>query len=408
MSIDASFLASESWTAEMPERLRWLRQHSPIHWSAKDDLFLVTKYTDVVEVSKDQERFTSAHGVRPGSAAKLALIDESGARHTQLRRLISRGFTPRRVAKLEPAFRRLAREALDQVAARGECDFVESYAAPLPLLLIGEMIGVRRSDRARFQRWTDDMIAADGNASDPEVMQQAGLAFAALAAYVNPIFESRRKRPKDDLISILVGAQEDGVLGELGVGADEAAPGLPDPQLANDELLMLLVLLLVAGNETTRNALSGGLAALIEHPAARAELLADPNKIPAAVEEILRWVSPVHSFARTATRDTELRDQEIRAGQRLLMIYPSANRDEEAFAEPDRFDIGRNPQHLAFGLGSHYCLGANLARMELRVALEEWLARLPDASYADAEGAVLRPSALVRSCTRMRVRYTPA
>ena len=408
MSTDVSYLSSDSWTAEMPERLHWLRRHSPVHWSEKDDLFVVTKFADVAEISKDQGRFTSANGVRPGSGVKLALLDESGPRHVQLRRLISRGFTPRMVAKLEPKFRSIARTAIDAVAQRGECDFVESIATPLPLLLIAEMIGVRRQDRARFQGWSDDMIAADGNASNPQRMQRAGLAFAQLAAYVTPILESRRKHPQDDLISVLVGAKEEGILGDLGAGDAPAALGLEDPQLANDELLMLLVLLLVAGNETTRNALSGGLACLIENPGARAQLLASPEKIPAAVEEMLRFVSPIHSFARTATRDGVLRDQRIRAGQRLLMIYPSANRDEEVFAEPDRFDVERGPQHLAFGIGAHFCLGANLARMELRVAFEELLARLPDLAYADAEGAVVRPSALVRSYTRMRVRFAPS
>jgi cytochrome P450 family 142 subfamily A polypeptide 1 len=169
---------------------------------------------------------------------------------------------------------------------------------------------------------------------------------------------------------------------------------------------MLLVVLMVAGNETTRNALAGGMQLLIEHPDVRQRLIDDPARIPGAVEEMLRLTSPVHSFSRTATRDTVLRDREIRKGERVLMIYPSANRDADVFPDPDRFDIDRNPHHLAFGIGKHFCLGANLARMELRVAFAELLRRLPDMEYA-AGGPILKPSALVRTMTEMKVRFTP-
>jgi len=177
-------------------------------------------------------------------------------------------------------------------------------------------------------------------------------------------------------------------------------------ELANDELIKILVVLLVAGNETTRNAISGGMQLLIEHPTVRRELIARPEKIPLAVEEMLRLVSPVHTFSRTVTRDTTLRGKELREGQKVLLVYPSANRDAEVFPEPDRFDIDREPHHVAFGIGSHFCLGANLARMEMRVAFREILRRLPDMEYASG-GPEFRPSALVRSCVRLLVRFTP-
>jgi cytochrome P450 family 142 subfamily A polypeptide 1 len=409
VSFDESieFLASSSWDEEMPERLRFLRVQDPVHWSDKDQLFVVTRFEDVVQVSKNQTLFSSAGGVRPGTPVKLAMIDEAEPRHTQVRSLINRGFSPRMVGKLERTFREIVRETLDAVSPLGVCDFVESIAVPLPLLLIAEMIGIRREDRGRFHEWSDAMIAAEGNLGDPEIAGRASRAFVEYAAYLTEIFEDRRRNPRADLASILVHAKDAGTLGELGIGEPSPYAVEGQVELENDELVMMMVLLLVAGNETTRNAISGGMQLLIEQPEIRARLIAEPEHLPHAVEEMLRLVSPVHSFARTVTEDTVLRDTPLAKGDQVLMIYPSANRDEEAFPDPDEFQIDRNPHHVAFGIGSHFCLGANLARMEMRVAFEELLRRMPDMVYAEPEGAVVRPSALVRACTRMAVRFTP-
>jgi cytochrome P450 family 142 subfamily A polypeptide 1 len=406
MDLDIAFLDAANWDGAMLDRMRWLRENDPVHWSERDRLWILSKYDDVAQVSKDQALFTSAHGVRPGNPAKIGLIDEAEPRHTHLRNLINKGFTPRMVKKLEVAFRAIVKESLDRIAEAGECDFVEDVAVPLPLLLIAEMIGIRREDREDFHRWSDHMIAGDGNLDRPDIMARAATAFVDYSTYVRAIIEDRRANPRDDLVSILVGAKDAGVLGRFDVKELPSDFGEEHLNLANDELIMLLVILLVAGNETTRNGLAGGMQLLIENPGERRRLIEHPEQIAAAVEEMVRLVSPVHSFSRTATRDTELRGRAIRAGQQVLMLYPSANRDADVFEDPDAFRIDRNAHHLGFGMGTHFCLGANLARMEMRVAFEELLRRLPDMEYVEG-GPELRPSALVRSCVRMRVRYTP-
>ena len=406
VDVDVEYLASASWDPEMPARLRWLRENDPIHWSEKDGLWLVTRFADVSAVSKHQELFTSADGVRPGNGIKIGLIDEAEPRHGQLRALINRGFTPRMVKQLEIVFRRLTTRAIDAIAKRSECDFVASVSVPLPLWLIAAMIGIREEDYDRFHAWSDAMIAAEGNGHDPEILARAGQAYLQYATYVTGIIEDRRRSPKDDLVSVLTGAKDAGLLRQYDESERFAGAAAADAGLHNDELIKLLVILLVAGNETTRNAISGGMQLLIENAGERRKLLGDPGLLPSAVEEMLRLVSPVHSFARTATRDTTLGGRRIRRGERVLLLYPSANRDAAEFPDPDAFRVERNPHHLAFGIGSHFCLGANLARMELRVVFEQLLRRLPDMEYA-AGGPRLVPSSLVRTCAEMRVRYTP-
>ncbi len=404
--VDIDWTVSESWDDEMPERMRWLRANEPVYWSEKSGLWIVSKFDDVSSISKNPELFCSGQGIVPGITVRQGLIDEDAPRHTMLRRLISGGFTPRMVGKLEAAFRDITTEAIDAVAPRGECDFVQDIAVPLPLLLIAEMIGIEGEDRRDFHRWSDAMMAGNGNFDDPEIMARAGAAFVEYSTYVNRIIEERRKEPREDLVSILTGAKDSGLLEEFDLAETHGNEDAEQVELANDELIMLLVTLMVAGNETTRNGLSGAMELLIDHPDVRQELIDDPALIPDAVEELLRLVSPVRAFARTATRDTELRGCKVAEGQKVFMVYPSANRDEEVFEAPDELRIRRKPHHVAFGIGAHFCLGANLARMELRVALAELLRRLPDMEYAGSRPEIV-PHSLVRTCVRMPVRFTP-
>ena len=409
MQID--FLDPNTYDADMWERFSWCRENDPLYWDEGNELFVATTHRDVSAISKNSRLFCSEPGTRPGMPVKLSILDMDEPRHGQLRGLINKGFTPRMVAKLEDYFRKLTTAAIDRVAPKGECDFVQDIAVPLPLELIAELIGIDKSDRARFHRWSDDMMNAEGQWMNQEAMATAGAAFNEYIGYLEDIFESRHKEPKDDLVSILVGAKQEGLLGynreEFAedvverLGSEEAA------QDAADELRMFMVALLVAGNETTRNAISGGISALIENPGQRQKLMDNPAMTQLAADEIVRYVSPVLSFARTATADTELRGKTIEKGRKVLMIYPSANRDAAVFENPDAFIVDRDPNpHLGFGIGNHFCLGANLARMEVRVVLDEVLRRMADMEYTN-RGPEMHPHTLVRSFVHMPVRFTP-
>ena len=409
MDIDVDFAHADAWDQDMKERTRWLRKNEPVFWSEPTGAFIITRFDDVVHVSKNNELFSSGQGVLPGPLnPKIGMIDEDEPRHQEMRSLINRGFTPRMVQQWSEIFQRITDEALDKIAGQSECDFVEDVAVPLPLLLIAEMIGIRAEDRGRFHQWSDAMIGAQGNLDKPELVAAAGKAAGEYFAYLVDIIESRRREPKQDLISILVQAKDDGILIQRESSSTDGFLDRSEEHrvMSNDELIKMCVLLLVAGNETTRNALSGGMQLLIENPEARDRLIADQSLLPNAIEEMLRLTSPVLSFQRTATADTEIRGVPVKEGQKVLMLYGSANRDETRFDDPDRFDIERKAQHLAFGIGNHFCMGANLARMELRIAFSEILRRFPDMTYA-ADGPEFAPSALVRSVKHMHVRYTP-
>jgi cytochrome P450 family 142 subfamily A polypeptide 1 len=375
---------------------QWLRDNAPLYRDEKNKLWIVSKYEDVAYVSKHPRLFCSGQGVTPDSDTAISIVTMDDPRHSQLRGIVSRGFTPRMVSQLEARIREVTIETIDAVVENGSCDFVTDIAMLIPLLVIAEMIGIRREDREAFGHWSDTMIAAAGQQNNMEVVQKAATSYIEYSTYLQGVFEERRREPRNDLVSVLIAAQDEGLL-----AAD-------DGNLSADELLQFMTILLVAGNETTRNAMSGGMLALAENPTERARLQAHPELLPTAVEEIIRWVTPVVGFRRTVTQDTILRGQSLVAGDRVLMLYQSANRDDDAFSEPNSFRVDRHPnEHLAFGIGTHFCLGANLARLELRIAFEEIFRRLPDIDVAPGARAVRPPSVLVRSISGLPVTFTP-
>lgn len=383
---------------------RLLRHEAPVHWNEGNayltGFWSITRYHDIIAVSRDTDTFISSKGITmganpevesPAAGLNKMLITIDPPRHVRLRRLVNKGFTPRMVGQLEPHVRRITTEIIDAVAAKGSCDFVTEIAAQLPLAVICEMLGVPRADWNTMFELTNKVLGAD----DPEYQQEGadGVVTADeghrdMFMYFARLLAEHRQDRRDDLISVLAGSEIDGEM------------------LTDEDILYFCYLLILAGNETTRNATSGGMLALIEHPEQRQRLFAEPGLLPTAIEEILRWHSPVLHMARFATRDYEMHGQTMRAGDKIVMWYPSGNHDETVFPEPERFDVGRTPNdHIAFGLGEHFCLGAGLARQELRVMFEELLRRLPDMELA---GPVERlRSTFIGGIKHMPVRYTP-
>ena len=388
--LDPHFYAGDPFPAYLE-----LRTNDPVHWDEKNRCWVLTRHADVTYVSKRTDLFCSGQGVLADGDMQISIVTMDDPRHAQLRKLISRGFTPRMVSVLEKRIEEIVAACIDTIAARGSCDFTAAISVPVPLLVIAEMIGIRPDDRERFAEWSDTMIAAAGRSDDIELLTRAGEAHAQYSAYLQEVFAERAKNPREDLVSTLVAAHADGKL--------EASESI-----AEDELQMFMTLLLVAGNETTRNALSGGMAAFARFPGEWAKLRANPELLDSAVEEILRFVTPVVGFRRTATCDTEIDGRKVKKGDKVVMIYQAANRDPAVFSDPETFRIDRKPNdHLAFGIGAHFCLGANLARAEIRIVFRELLRRLPDIRVAPGEGPVRVPSPLVAAIASLPVVFTP-
>jgi len=376
---------------------RWMRENAPVYWDASADggLWGISRYDDVMEVSRETELFCSGRSSRPERDSWIpSMINLDDPLHKRRRNLVNRGFTPRRVADHEPMLRRLAKELVDGISERGECDFVRDVARWIPMVVIGDMLGVEPEDRETLLRWSDELLGGGELAEltdEAEIRARQAAVAMEYRSYARKVLADRRKNPREDLMSILVHAELDG------------------DRLSEDEILQESLLILIGGDETTRHVMTGGLLELIRHPDQKLALVRDPKKIPTAVEEMLRWVSPIQNMNRTLTRDTVLRGQRLREGDRLLLLYPSANRDSSTFPDPDRFDVGREPnRHVAFGgFGTHHCLGATLARLELRILFEELLPRLPDIELATSEPLPVRPSSFIVGLEAMPVRFTP-
>ena len=381
-------LTDGGFYADDPHRhFDWMREHAPLYWDEAGQVWGATRYADVLAMSKDPQTFRSGSGIRPDQPALPHMVDMDDPGHKQRRGLVSRGFTPRRVQEREPRIREICVELIESAKARGRFDFVHDVAAWLPLIVIGDMLGIDPEDHARLLDWSEAMIQGSG-AVTPEAILRAGAAFEDYLGYQRQVIEDRRLRPRDDLVSILVQAEIDG------------------ERLSDNDLLMESLLILIGGDETTRHVLSGGMYELLRYPEQMQALARDRSGIPTAVEEMLRWVSPIQNMARSASRDVELHGQRIESGQKVLLLYPAANRDPGAFPQPHRFEAKRTPNnHLAFGIGAHFCLGANLARREITVAFEELHRQVPDLT-AIAEPDRLH-SAFIHGIKRLPVSWTP-
>jgi cytochrome P450 family 142 subfamily A polypeptide 1 len=397
------------------ELYRWLRDDSPMHRDEINDLWVVSRHVDLVNVSRNTDLYCSGEGVRPKGASELSLLAMDDPEHTRVRRLVNKGFTPRQVRAILPHVRELSAELAREVADRGEVDFVEEVAIHVPLIVIAELMGLDPDTRMDLYRWSDAMMAGDGR-TDPDdpIMLGAAVAFGEYAEVLQRLIAERRENPTDDLIGVLTQAHDEGALEELAEATAEGIPGDDEP-LEEHELIMFLVTLLVAGNETTRNAISGGLLALSHFPEEHARLrehLDDEAFVDLAVDELIRYVSPVLSFTRTVTEDHVYDGgdftQELAKGDKILLLYQSANRDERVFDEPDRLVLDRDPNpHVAFGIGTHYCLGANLARMEVKVVFEELLRHLPDLRVPAGARPQRGSSSLVLALEKLPAVFTP-
>jgi cholest-4-en-3-one 26-monooxygenase len=381
---------------------RQLREEAPVYWheekaAPRGGFWAVTRYHDCVHVNRDWEKFSSARRSSLFTEMEedqlvqqqLMMVNMDPTMHTRYRRLVNHGFTPKMVRDLEQQIIGYADGILDSVCERGTAEFVEEISAELPLLVIAELLGVPQEDRRMVFDWSNQMIGAD----DPEYQipgAEPGEAAMHVYSYAEELAAQRRLAPRQDLVSVLLDAEVEG------------------EKLDQLELDLFFLLLIVAGNETTRNLMSGAMTAFFEHPEQWDLLRQDRSLLPGAVEEMLRYVTPVMHFRRTATMDQELGGERIMEGDKVVFWHTSANRDETVFDDPDTFDVRRSPNvHIAFGGGGpHFCLGANLARMEIMVMFDRLLDRIPDIRL-DGEVQRLR-SNFINGTKHIPVAFAPS
>ncbi len=364
------------------------RQMSPLRLPNMD-MFMAFGYDECITMLKDHATWSSQNPQMSEDDGP-GMLGSDPPRHTRLRALVSQAFTPRMVEQLEPRIRQIASELLAPAMETGECDLVETLSYPLPVIVIAEILGIPPEDRGRFKLWSDEVVRTLGTGVGGGPGQQVDEAlFEEMRAYLLAMAEERRKNPKSDLISGLVQAEMDG------------------EKLTSEELVAMLILLLVAGNETTTNLIGNTALEFMAHPDEFAKVLANPGLIPSALEEVLRFNSPVQATVRRPTRDVELNGKPIPQAMPVVVWLAAANRDPGHFPDPQRFDITRTPnRHIAFGLGVHFCLGAPLARLEARVAVEELLKRVKGFERT-TEGPLPRvPTFIMRGVTSLPVALT--
>jgi cholest-4-en-3-one 26-monooxygenase len=400
MKLDEINLLEGTWQREVPyEMFDYLRREAPIFRHSEPDgpgFWAVTKHADVVAASRDTETFSSELGCtfiedqtdEALSQMRLSILNMDPPKHNRHRKLVSRGFTPRMIRQLIDVIEQRAKRIVDDVIDRGECEFVEDIAAKLPLEMICEMIGLPEADWPKMFELSNKLIGA----KDPDFQASPAEGQAAAAeifAYCDAVAAERRKSPQEDLMTVLTQADVDG------------------ERLTDLELNLFFVTLVVAGNETTRNLINHSMLALLDHPEATKQLRDDPELWPSAVEEMLRWGTSIQNFRRTTTRDTELRGQPIAAGDKVVLFYLSANRDEEVFADPYKFDVARDPNpHVTFGGGGvHFCLGANLARAEIGAIMRQVVERMDGIELTEPVRRLR--SDFVNGIKEIRLEFTP-
>jgi cytochrome P450 family 142 subfamily A polypeptide 1 len=386
--VQIDLISGEFWGRDPHAELAWLRANDPVHFDGR--VWGITKHADVRDVSTRPEDFSSAQGIRPDQGPVAMMIDMDDPQHVLRRKLVSTGFTPRRVKEQEARVLELTDAIIDRVCEQGECDLVRDVAAWLPIEVIGQSLGFAPADFGDLLEWSDTLLSALTGVTDEETMNQLATTFGEYVAYVSGAIAERRESPKDDLLSVLVQAEVEGA------------------RLSDDDLVHESLLILIGGDETSRHVMTGGVFQLLKDRQQWEDLRADRSLLPSAVEEMLRWVTPIKNMARTATRDVALRGKTIEKDQKLVLLYSSANRDEEVFEDPFRFDIRRHPnEHVAFGFGPHFCLGNALARVEVRTMVDRLLTRLPDLELVSADEPAYRPANFVSGYESMPVRFTP-
>jgi cytochrome P450 family 142 subfamily A polypeptide 1 len=371
------------------EHYRWMRANQPV-FRDRNGLAAAASYQAVIDAERNPELFSNAGGIRPDQPGMPMMIDMDDPAHLLRRKLVNAGFTRKQVMDKVDSIGALCDALIDAVCERGECDFVRDLAAPLPMAVIGDMLGVRPDEREMFLRWSDDLVSSLSSSVSDADMQVTMDAFAAYNEFTSRSIAERRVEPTEDLISVLVHSEVDG------------------ERLSDDEILQETLLILIGGDETTRHTLSGGTEQLLRSRDQWDLLQNDPSLLPGAVEEMLRWTSPVKNMCRTLTSDTEFHGTELKQGEKIMLLFESANFDEAMFGDPDNFRIQRNPNsHMAFGFGTHFCLGNQLARIELSSMTSRVLQRLADLRLADGAELPLRPANFVSGLESMPVVFTP-
>lgn len=384
------------------EQFRWLRENDPVHWHADPNegvpgFWAITRHEDVVRASRrpdllsSQTRTAMFEEFTDDDIALYGqiMLFQDPPDHTKLRSMVNKGFTPRMIGRLEQHIRDICNKLIDEAAALGECDFVEHFAAPLPLYTICELLGAPLDQRQQIFHWSNQLVAFN----DPEFIgdrSESQMYAAEFAGWAGELARERASTPRDDIVTKLLTPDENG------------------ERISEDQFAMFVIMLSIAGNETTRTATAGGMQAFFERPELWQRLREDRSLLPTAVEEIVRWVSPINQFRRTATADVEMGGKTIKAGDKVVLFYSSANMDETVFDDPFTFDIARDPNpHIGFGGGGpHFCLGTHLARMNLKVVFDTILDRMPDIRPA-GEPRRLR-SNFVNGLKELPVRFTPS